>query len=198
MNLRMLILLLILILLGACDTLRDRDSAFDTQSEPGLATVGVKTFRQVFQQLTVATGLNGTNTPTVQSFFNMVSPSLSADGNAQTVSPTMLLAMTSLTGFFCDQLIRKELPLPQADRKIYRNVVFTEDQRTLTEDIRRDLGQQFAGFFWQREMSEEEMTILLEAMKEAETGRPLAAAETRALAIIPCVVTGSSLDAIKN
>ena len=186
--------LITMLTLTAC-SLKDKPVALQSGDN---ATVGVKSFRQLYQQLSYVTGLTAAANSVVRTNFNAGQSVLSGDGDAETTSATMILAMTSLTGVFCDQFVKAEAATPAASRRIYVSIDFTKDQRSLTEATRRELIEKFAGAFWQRKPRDEETGIMLQALAEAETGRPYNTTETKSLAVLPCVLAGSSLDALKH
>jgi hypothetical protein len=189
-----------------------KDGAVDRASISGLATsgsvqalatdgtAGMRHFMQLRQSMSAVTGVNATDND-VNTLFQGARNRLSLMGAADTVSPAMLLAMTSLAGLYCNKLIAVDFAIgagAASTRRAFSMITITGNTSQLVPAVREQLFQRLAELFWRRAATPAEVAILNTTLDEALAGRTVSTAELRAALLVACTAVLSSLEFLQG
>ena len=92
---------------------------------PAQAQIGIKNFRQIIQSFNSLTGVMVTD-PDVKATIEETRSRLPKFGRADEVNSAMLLAMTSLSGIFCQKLIAADAQKSPDQRRAHKSVDFAK------------------------------------------------------------------------
>jgi hypothetical protein len=159
-------------------------------------TLGVRNFVQQRATLSLVTGVDPSD-PKISNYFEKAKTRLSADGAAEKISASHLLASTALTGVFCDRFIERESLLKPGERRAHASVSFGESSSKFRPEDRKAVVKRYAELFWRRAPTAAETEELVQLMAgiEAETGD--AKRQLFDMLLAACTVVGSSLDALR-
>ena len=153
----------------------------------------IKNYRQILSSLSVITGVSA-NDADIRRTFDETMTRLPKFGRIDEVNSSMLLALTSLSGMFCRKMIEADVRKAADQRRAHRAVDFTLPPVNLTEDIRRSVIGEYAGLFWGRTVTDDEATLVLATMTEAEPQVGVTAASTQQLLLVACTAMAASTD----
>lgn len=120
---------------------------------------------------------------------------LPAGFNIGTYNAPVQLAALSLAGQLCDDLLRKEMPMVQADRKFFKPVNFNTSLSANGEQAYRSVASVMAQSFWGRDVSVGETTIL-DGFYNDFVAEGTNTANTRKYYLALCSTMLSALDSI--
>jgi hypothetical protein len=153
----------------------------------------IKNYRQILASLAVVTGVS-VNDPDIQRTYGETMTRLPKFGRIDEVNSSMLLALTSLSGMFCRKMIEADARLADGSRRAHNGVDFAQPPTAFLEDTRRAIIGNYAGLFWGRAVLEEEVSLVLATMTEAEPQVGTTAASTQQLLIVACTAMAASTD----
>lgn len=162
---------------------------------PGFAAqIALKNFREIFESLSVASGVK----PTAQMIqaFNAVRDSLPKNGDPEEYSAPMNMAVTRLAGHFCQAFVLADAA--KADPKLRRShkkIQFNKGPKDLTAEAKREVITDYARFYWQRDPEASEMETILALIDDLSTSVQLPATDAvRQVLALTCTSMASSLD----
>jgi len=167
----------------------------DAQNFAG--TSGIVHIRQIREYMSAVTGVSTTHSD-VSGYYYSHRSLMSLDGNVESISSTMILAITGLAGVYCNQFILQEIKLPPAARAAHARVSFELDQRWLDPSIREDVARAYFSLFLLRAPEMAELQIVLTAMDEALLGAEIAPVTVRNTLLVGCTAVLSSLEFIQS
>ncbi len=158
---------------------------------PGAKTVSIVNSNQVVDQLASCSGLSAPSGATL-AMYEQKKGAISTYGSASTVTGPMMMAVTSIAGEICNDLIDQEVasgPRLFVGFNMMANAVPNNSQ--LSDSITR-----LALSCWQRNESSSERQLLLNMVSSSVGGTEALASRKSALMI--CTSMLSSLDALLN
>ncbi len=156
-----------LLVMGLTGCSKKQDIA-PSDSRPVGPTLGLKNLREIYETMISVTGYP-TDHLTRRFYFGSVQ-TFSQDGRGEKVSAPMMMRLTSMAGLFCNHLIVEERKLTGTNvstRKFFKKVQFDKDSSYLTPEVREDVLQNYAEFFWRREISEKEKALLNQLLENS-------------------------------
>lgn len=153
----------------------------------------IKNYRQILSSLSVVTGVSA-NDADIRRTFDETMTRLPKFGRVDEVNSSMLLALTSLSGMFCRKMIEADVRRTSDQRRAHRAVDFVLPPTGLTEDIRRSVIGEYAGLFWGRTVTDDEATMVLATMAEAEPQVGTTVTSTQQLLLVACTSMAASTD----
>lgn len=166
-------------------------SSEDDDFIPGAKTASVVYANQVLEHLTGCAGVTTPSTGTLSVYENKKG-AISVTGAANTVTSPMMMAITSIAGEVCNDLINQE---SGATKRIFKNFDMTASRLPADADM-KDAVTRLALSCWQRQDDNTERQVLLDSIYNS-VGATEAMA-SRKSALMACTSVLSSLDALKN
>jgi hypothetical protein len=165
----------------------------DSEIIPGARTVSIVYAKQVVDQLSSCSGLAKPSDATL-AMYEAKKGSISTYGAANTITSPMMMAVTSIAGEICNDLINQELTRgPRLFVGFDMASTTAPDATLLGNSIKR-----MALSCWQRHETSTERQMLLQ-MVSSTVGVPAAeAAAGRKSALMICTAMLSSLDSLMN
>jgi len=164
-------------------------------NDEGSVEAGVGNFRQIYEALIANTGVDPLKKVELQKYYDEAVTRLPRSGTVEDLNSTSLLAITALSGMFCNAWISDEAALPAESRKAHAAIDF---EKPIGAEAWKTLSNQYALRFWQREAEPQELEVL-EAMgkefNDLEKQQPLS---TKDRLITLCTAMTSSLEAMSR
>lgn len=207
-----------LLALGGCTGVQKSLEGAAPPAPPVPGTIGIRNLDQLTLSMSTVTGVpvvDGAGTPTkavdytgstmadpagggnltFASFNTTITPWLSADGNASSVTASMLLSATGLSGIFCSTLLNNESKAPN----LLKVVKFSSGSKGLTPTVTGSVIQTFSSLFWRRDPTASEIQILTQSIADATAGlsgtgiTDPSSQATQAVLLVPCTAALSSI-----
>lgn len=164
---------------------------------PQDGTVGIRTFREIWDAMTVVTGI--TPAALLREEYEGLKSRLSKTGRVEDVTQSLLLATTQLAAGFCGQLIQQESRMSASARKIFGAVDFSKGpSQFVSAESRTSLLKPMSNAFWQRDPSSEELGVSARLHDQLVEGQPDVAAKTIVYLNVACTSALASLDLVRN
>lgn len=155
------------------------------------AEIGIKNFRQIIQSFSSLTAVPLTDTD-VKATIDETQSRLPKFGRPDEVNSAMLLAMTSLSGIFCQKMIQSDSVKTVDQRRVHKMVDFTKIPSTYNDDARKAIMEEYAQLFWGRSASEMEKTALIKTFQDMQTSAGDTVDGLKKALKATCTVVGSS------
>ncbi len=166
----------------------------DLKIVAGARTVAVLHSGQVLQNMMSITGVDVPSTATV-AMYDLKKTTFSENGRANSMNAPIVMALASVGGEVCSDLIVQEKAKAAADRRIYSQVNFGSGPANFSNAGRADSIRRLARSFWGRNETDAELQILQSALAEAVSAGGTAARDTENVALYLCSAMIASLDA---
>jgi hypothetical protein len=160
----------------------------------GARTVSVLNSGQVLQNMMSITGVDAPSAATV-AMYDLKKTTFSENGRANSMNAPIVMALASVGGEVCSDLIVQEKAKAAADRRIYSQVNFGSGPANFSTAGRADSIRRLARSFWGRNETDAELQILQSALAEAVSAGGTAARDTEIVALYLCSAMIASLDA---
>jgi len=160
----------------------------DIQVIPGAPTISVVNTKQVVEQLSSCVGLETVSESTL-AMYEQKKGAVSITGVANTITAPMTLAVLSIAGEVCNDLINKE----STQTKFFTNWNLASNILP-SDSVVADSITKFALSCWQKKESTEEQKAILDMLSASVVNGEDKAARKSALML--CTTVLSSLDAI--
>lgn len=158
---------------------------------PGAKTVSTVYSTQVLNHLTACVGVTKPSDPTVQ-MYEQKKGAISTSGSAGTMTAPMMMAIASIAGEVCDDLIDQEV---QSGMRIFQGVNMSANTLP-SSNVLGDIVVRMALSCWQRnETSSERQKIVDMVQTSVGMSEPGAA---RKASLMVCTAVLASLDSILN
>lgn len=164
---------------------------------PNTQTVSTVYAKNVLDNFVSCTGI-GTESATTRGIWDSRKGSLSDFGYATHISAPMMMAITSVAGEICADLIAIERQLPAAQRNIFNSFDLSNAPTRLPNaaDL-NDASARLALSCWQRNVDTEERAMVSTDVGAAIMGAPLNQTQVSNAALMVCTSMLSSLSAIE-
>jgi hypothetical protein len=188
--------------LAGCSAMNKSDEKIKTvQTVLPPGTVGIRNLDQLALSMSSVTGVAMTTQLASQNAS--IQPWLSTDGQVDSVTPSMLLAITGMAGSFCKAFLANESAAADKDRKAHAGVKFNSGPTAVTVPTLNAVIGTYAKLFWRRAPSTEEIATLNDAYNDAvkalgdvtNTDAARSTATQNAL-LVPCTAALSSVSFI--
>jgi len=136
----------------------DQSSIEKYEAKP-VETFAVVNQGQVLKSMMSCTGLETASNNTQNTYRNSLN-SFSLEGGADTVGAPMWMAITSLAGEVCRDLVNQERGQSAAERKIFSSVDFGQGISSLNTTIIADVVRKMARSCWGRNETSQEMGVI--------------------------------------
>lgn len=157
---------------------------------PGTKTVSVVYAQQALDQLSACAGVQ-TPSDDTQRMYESKKGQISVYGSAETITSPMMMAVISISGELCNDLINQEKKgAPRIFKGWDLNSTSIPANGVVTDSISR-----LALSCWQRRENSGEQNAVLDAAYSVTNGEPMAAAKT---ALMICTTMLSSLNSLLN
>lgn len=166
----------------------------DLKIVDGARTVAVLHSGQVLQNMMSVTGVDVPSAATV-AMYDLKKSTFSENGRANSINAPIVMALASVGGEVCSDLIVQEKAKAAADRRIYPQVNFSSGPTNFSNAGRADSIRRLARSFWGRNETDAELQILQSALAEAVSAGGTAAKDTEVVALYLCSAMIASLDA---
>ncbi|MBK7843222.1 MAG: hypothetical protein IPJ71_05925 [Bdellovibrionales bacterium] len=166
----------------------------DLKIVEGARTVAVLHSGQVLQNMMSVAGVDVPSAATV-AMYDLKKTTFSENGRANSVNAPIVMALASVGGEVCSDLIVQEKAKAAADRRIYVQVNFSSGPTNFSNAGRADSIRRLARSFWGRNETDAELQILQSALAEAVSAGGTAAKDTEVVALYLCSAMIASLDA---
>lgn len=166
----------------------------DLKIVDGSRTVAVLHSGQVLKTMMSLTGVDVPSAATV-AMYDLKKTTFSESGRANSMNAPIVMALASVGGEICNDLIVQEKAKPAADRRIYPQVNFGSGPTSFSNAGRADSIRRLARSFWGRNETDTELQILQSALAEAVSAGGTAARDTEVVALYLCSAMIASLDA---
>ncbi len=194
------VLFAILVVSSGCDMKRIVPRSLNSSGYQIVAsdqgTVGIRNFAQIRESMSEVTGVPVSDTD-VTNYYNANRARFSLDGNVESVTPSMLLAISSMAGIYCGKFVAAEQALAATQRKAFTSVDFARNQAQFTSTVASDVATRLARIFWRRMPSAVEIAAVQEVLDESKT-RANSTNETRNALIAACAAQLSARDFIRS
>lgn len=161
---------------------------------PGSRTISVLHSGQVLKNMQSLAGVEIPSGKTLE-VFEKKKTSFSEDGRANSLNAPILLAISSLGGEVCNDLIVQENALDRAKRRIFPQIDFALNPEQQDAEGVKDSVRRMARSFWGRNESDEEMEIILSGLDEMVSYGTNQPGDTEMAMIYICTSMISSLEA---
>ena len=131
------------------------------------ADIGIKNFRQIVQSYSSLTGVPVTDAD-VKATIDETQSRLPKFGKPDEVNSAMLLAMTSLSGMFCQKMIASDMTKAMGQRRAHNTVDFTKIPSTYSDDARKAIVDEYAQLFWGRSATDAEKMALIKTFQDLQ------------------------------
>ncbi len=152
---------------------------------PGAKTVSVVYSKQVLEQMTACTGVQKVSDSTL-AMYEQKKGAISVLGSPNTITSPMMMAITSIAGEVCNDLINQE---NTGTKRIFKNMNFVTNALPATADT-KDAISRMALSCWQRLETDSERQAILDLVATASTAK--------SSMLLVCTAMLSSLDSILN
>lgn len=162
-------------------------------SDEKTVEAGIGNFRQIYEALIATTGIDPLTKPEIEKYYQEAVTRLPRAGTVEDLNSTSLLAVTALSGMFCNVWVSDEAALPAEKRRAHGDVDFA---KSLDAQQWKQLTQRYARIFWQRDLEPAEvgeMESLGREFDELAKQQPLSVKDRL---ITLCTTLTSSLEAI--
>ncbi|MBK9039355.1 MAG: hypothetical protein IPL83_09375 [Bdellovibrionales bacterium] len=166
----------------------------DLKIVTGARTVAVLHSGQVLKNMMSIAGIDVPSTATV-AMYDLKKTTFSENGRANSMNAPIVMALASVGGEVCNDLIVQEKAKPADDRRIYSQVNFGSGPANFSNAGRADSIRRLARSFWGRNETDAELQILQSALAEAVSAGGTAARDTEIVALYLCSAMIASLDA---
>jgi len=152
---------------------------------PGAKTVSVAYSKQVLEQMTACTGVQRVSDSTL-AMYEQKKGAISVLGAPNTITSPMMMAITSIAGEVCNDLIAQETAGPL---RIFKGMTLSAATAPATADI-KDAISRLSLSCWQRFETDLERQAILDLVASATN--------TKTSALLMCTAVLASLDSILN
>jgi len=156
---------------------------------PGAETASIAYGKQVLDNMVACTGLQVVSQKTLDEFDSRRG-SLSEFGNVMDVNPPLVMAHAAIAAEVCDDLLKEELALNSADRRIF-NAISGAAAPSLSDA--QETMRRMARACWDRDETQEEHDLLLQNVMDI-VDSSAADSKSRHAAIAICTSVLASLD----
>lgn len=167
------------------------EATSDDDYIPGAKTVSLAYANQILEHLTSCSGVQTPSDSTLLVYENKRG-AISVYGSANTVTSPMMMAVTSVAGEVCNDLINQEI----AAQRIFKNINLNANSMPNQADL-KDAISRLAISCWQRQDTDAERATLLQAVDTIAVDANQTRATYRS-ALMVCTSMLSSLDALTN
>jgi hypothetical protein len=168
--------------------------AIGTLSTEARAAVVLKNFRQIYESLIIATGVDGSD-PAVSEYYAKVRNRLPKEGKPEEITAPAMLGYSALSGVFCKRMIEKDKAITDVTkRQAHAAIDFKKLPNQIDDNTRKKLLNTYSDLFWQREPTGDEMNTLLVLMKTAQTANTTA--DLQNILIVTCTAVAASLTSL--
>lgn len=134
-------------------------------------TVALKHFGQISLAMAQVTNVSPMD-PLASPYYQAQKARFSADGGANGITPSMLMATTSLAGIYCSKLVAADANQATPSLRLaHSSVDFSKGTAALTDAIRSQVATSYYRLFLRRDPSAAEIKILNDAMIEAAAAK---------------------------
>lgn len=158
---------------------------------PNAKTVSLVSSNQTLSHLATCLGVKNPSSQTL-ALYEEKKGSISVSGAANTVTPPMMMAITSIAGELCNDLINQEIA---SGPRMFVGINFTANQLPATNDIQDSISR-LALSCWNRYETDSEKQILVDLVETSVGATETMAARKASLLLCTSVV--SSLEALLN
>ena len=121
--------------------------------------LAISHFRQVNETLAAITRVSPA-TPEISRQYREGIARLPRNGRIDEINQNSILAITALSGFYCRSWVTAEAALVETSRRGHAGVIFTANE--ITQPTVQNVIERYARLFWQREVTNDERTILMD------------------------------------
>ncbi|MCM2281399.1 MAG: hypothetical protein NDI61_06075 [Bdellovibrionaceae bacterium] len=157
----------------------------------GAKTVAVSNSENVLSSLVSMAGIGVPSARTLQ-VYNRERTKIAESGKADSVNAPMWVAVTTLSGEVCWDLIIAEKALAQNQRRIFTQVDFATAPAQVSDTAKNDLIRRLARSAWARNETSDELTLIKSGMASITGTTP---ADTDRQMLFACTAVMASLDA---
>ncbi|MGZ6398780.1 MAG: hypothetical protein ACXWRZ_13560 [Bdellovibrio sp.] len=158
---------------------------------PGAKTVSVAYANQILDQMTSCVGVKSPSDMTVKMFTDKKG-AVSTYGTPESMNPAMMMAVVSIAGEVCNDLIAQEL---STGTRIFKDMDLKSSQLPSDSALRSSVTRLALSCWSRHEQTEEQSSILDMVYKNVANGDVNAA---RVSALMVCTSILSSLDSLLN
>jgi hypothetical protein len=131
------------------------------------ATLKIANSEEILPSLISIAG-TGAPSATTQSGYDSWKTLYSESGNANSVNSPMMLGILNLSGEVCNDLIKQELLMPMASRRVFTKVntdaTTGDSPSTLSAEVKGDFIRRLARLAWARNETPDELSSIVSAL----------------------------------
>lgn len=151
-------------------------------AKPGVPTASVVYAKSALDSMVACTGIESPSEATLLEYEKRKG-SFTEYGYATEVTAPMIMAVTSMAGEVCRDLVKKEKAMSSDARRVFKSFNFAQGPAALASGDIADATRRLARLCWSRDESQEEMQIFDSEIKSAYTGTLATDTEKAALAL---------------
>lgn len=156
------------------------------------SSVRIKNFREIYYSLSALTNIDE-NDADLKVVYNIVKDRLPRTGSPLEFNSPSLMALTELSGAFCQKAVQKEKTLSPGERTLFPDVNFQRGPVQFSSYLSEVVSKRLARIFWQREAKASEIRLIEQLILETAKENMAALVETEKVLQSVCTNVASSL-----
>lgn len=154
--------------------------------------VRLKNFREIYYSLAALTTIDE-NDADMKTVFNLVKDRLPRAGSPQEFNSPSLMALTELSGAFCQKAVQKEKRMSPGERTLFPDVNFQRGPVQFSSYLSEVIAKRLSRIFWQREAKASEIAMIEQLILETAKDDMSTLTETEKVLQSVCTNFASSL-----
>lgn len=154
--------------------------------------VRLKNFREIYYSLAALTNIDE-NDADMKTVFSLVKDRLPRAGSPQEFNSPSLMALTELSGAFCQKAVQREKVLTPGERTLFSDINFARGPVQFSSYLGEVLSKRMSRIFWQREVKAEEIAMIEQLIFETAKEDTVSLVETEKVLQSVCTTFASSL-----